>query len=133
MTYNLADLFEHVARAVPEREAMVTVERRLTYSQLDERASRLADHLAQRGIGRGDHVGLHLLNGTEYLEGMLAAFKLSAVPININYRYVERELAYLYDNADLVALVCHRRFAPLVSAVRPEVPRLKTLVVVDDD
>jgi acyl-CoA synthetase (AMP-forming)/AMP-acid ligase II len=133
MTFNLAHVFERVARAVPDREALVTVQRRLTYSQLDERASRLADHLAREGVRRGDHVGLHLMNGTEYLEGMLAAFKLSAVPININYRYVERELAYLYDNADLVAVVFHRQFGPVVSAVRDEVPALGTYLVVEDD
>src|SRR5436853_630369 len=81
--------------------------------------------LGADGIGAGDHVGLQLLNGAEYLEGMLAAFKLRAVPVNVNYRYVERELAYLYDNADLAGLVVHRRFAPVVAAVladrdRPE-------------
>jgi acyl-CoA synthetase (AMP-forming)/AMP-acid ligase II len=132
MSFNLAELFERVARAVPEREALVTEQRRLTYAQLDERASRLADHLARQGIGRGDHVGLHLLNGTEYIEGMLAAFKLSAVPVNINYRYVERELAYLYDNADLAAIVFHRAFGPAVGAAAASCPRLRTFLVVDD-
>ena len=48
---------------------------------------------AARGVGAGDHVGLYLYNGHEFLEAMLAAFKLRAVPININYRYVEDELA----------------------------------------
>ena len=51
----------------------------------------------------GDHVGLYLYNGPEYVEGLFAAYKLRAVPINVNYRYVEAELQYLFDNADLVA------------------------------
>ena len=117
--FNLAHLFETVARAVPGREAMVHGERRLTYAELDERAGRLAGVLAEAGVGVDDHVGLHLWNGIEYLEGMLAAFKLRAVPVNINYRYVADELRYLFDDADLVALVHEPEFAPLVDEARP--------------
>ena len=46
------------------------------------------------------HVALYLYNGNEYLEGMLGAFKARCVPFNVNYRYVEEELEYLFDNAD---------------------------------
>ena len=105
VTFNLADMFERVVDAVPDREVLVTPTRRLTFRELDARANQLAHHLADAGIGAGDHVGLQLMNGSEYLEAMLAAFKLRAVPVNINYRFVETELAYLYENADLVALL----------------------------
>ena len=101
MERNLADIFEVVVDAVPDREALVAGDRRLTFAALDERANRLADHLAGAGIGPGDHVAAYLYNGTEYLEGMLAAFKLRAVPVNVNYRYVEGELAYLVEDAGL--------------------------------
>ena len=69
MEYNLADLWEAVADAIPEREALVCGERRLTYAETEERANRLAHYLAAHGIGPGDHVALLLYNGTEYLEG----------------------------------------------------------------
>jgi acyl-CoA synthetase (AMP-forming)/AMP-acid ligase II len=131
-TFNLCDLFELVADAIPEREAMVAGERRLTYDGLDERANRLAHHLLAAGVGPGDHVGLQLLNGTEYLEAMLGAFKIRAVPINVNYRYVDSELAHLFDDADLVALVLHREFSSRVAAVATGLPRLRTLMVVED-
>ena len=97
MEYNLADLWEKIVDAVPEREALVADERRLTFAQADERATRLAHALAARGVGAGDHVALYLYNGTEYLEAMFAAFKIRAVPVNVNYRYVEDELRYLLD------------------------------------
>jgi acyl-CoA synthetase (AMP-forming)/AMP-acid ligase II len=131
-TFNLADLFESVADAIPDREAVVAAERRLRYAELDERATRLANALAARGIGPRDHVGLQLANGSEYLEAMLAAFKLRAVPINVNYRYVEGELRYLFEDARLAALVVHRGFVPRVAAVAPRVPALRTFLVVDD-
>jgi 3-oxocholest-4-en-26-oate---CoA ligase len=95
--FNLADLFEGVVDAVPDREALVLGrdghgERRLTYGELEGRTNRLATLLADHGIGAGDHVGLHLYNGIEYVEGMLALFKLRATPVNVNYRYVADEL-----------------------------------------
>ena len=132
-SFNLSELFERIADAVPERTALVAHDRRLTYAQLDERANRLAHHLADAGIGRGDHVGLQLLNGTEYVEGMLACYKLRAVPVNVNYRYVERELEHLFSDADLVGLVFHRRFGPAVAAVVPKLEKLRHLIVVEDD
>ena len=132
MSYNLADLFEAVADTVPDRESVIVGERRLTYSQLDERANRLADHLLACGVRPGEHVGLQLMNGTEYLEGMIAAFKIRAIPINVNFRYVEAELRYLFDNADLVALLYHRQFASRVAAVAPEAPLIERFLVVED-
>ena len=134
--FNLADIWEGAADVVPHREALVVVggpnPRRLTYGELEARANRLAHALAERGVGPGDHVGCYLRNGTEYVEAFLAAFKLRAVPINVNYRYVADELAYLFDDADLVALVHHAEFADRVAEVAPRVPGLTTYLVVAD-
>jgi acyl-CoA synthetase (AMP-forming)/AMP-acid ligase II len=77
---NVSEWFERVADKGPDRVAIIAANRRLTYAQLDERANRLAHHLAGMGVKRGDHIGLQLQNGTEYIEAMLAAFKLRAVP-----------------------------------------------------
>jgi acyl-CoA synthetase (AMP-forming)/AMP-acid ligase II len=130
---NLADLFELVADAVPDREAMVAGERRLTYRALDERSNRLAHHLQSLGVGEGDHVGLHLMNGTEYAEGMLACFKLRAVPVNVNFRYVTDELRYLFTDADLVVNITNEDFAPKVEAIRASAPKLREVIVVEGD
>jgi acyl-CoA synthetase (AMP-forming)/AMP-acid ligase II len=131
-SHQIADLFEAVADAVPDRTAVVCDDVRLTYRELDERATRLAHFLRERGIGPGDHVGTYLYNGVEYVTAMLAAFKISAVPINVNYRYVEDELAYLFANADLRAVVHHREFAPRVAAVRAGCPKLELAIRVED-
>ena len=133
MEFNLADLWERVADTVPHHEALVHHTRRFTYAETDERATRLAHALASRGIGRGDHVALYLYNGVEYLEGMLAAFKLRAVPVNVNYRYVAEELRYLLADADAKAVVFHRQFEPKLAAIRDRLPMLDTFIIVDDD
>src|SRR5438445_8873487 len=133
MDMNLADLFECVADHVPDREAVVWGEHRLTYRQLDERANQLAHGLYRLGIRPGEHVGILLYSCGEFLQTMLAAYKLRAVPVNVNYRYVEGELAHLFRDADLVALVHHRELCPRVAAVRHAAPTLRVVVMVDDD
>ncbi len=132
MEFNVADLLERVADTVPDHLALVCADRRLTYAALEERANRLAHAFTARGIGPGDHVALYLYNCTEYLEAMLAAFKIRAVPINVNYRYVEDELRYLLDDADAVAVVFHREFTPKLAAIGPSLPKLHTFIAVGD-
>jgi 3-oxocholest-4-en-26-oate---CoA ligase len=132
MELNLADLFELVVDEVPEAPAMVSDGRRLTYRGLDRRADRLAHHLAAAGVGAGDRVGVQLANGTEYLEAMLACFKIRAVPVNVNYRYVARELEYLYSDAGLVGLVFHRRFGPAVTGALDALADRRTVLEVAD-
>jgi len=132
MQFNIADLLECVVDTVPERTAVVCGDRRLSYAELDAQANRLAHHLLAQGIGSGDHVGMHLHNSVEYIVGMLATLKIRAVPININYRYVEEELKYLFDNADLVAVIHQKSFSAVVSAAAAQLPRLETFIHVED-
>ena len=94
-------------------------DRRLTYRELDERANRVAHYLRDVGVLPGQHVGIYSFNRAEWVESMLGCFKARAVPINVNYRYVVEELRYLFDNADLVALIFEAEFGPHVAPVLP--------------
>jgi acyl-CoA synthetase (AMP-forming)/AMP-acid ligase II len=133
MEFNHADLFEGLADAIGDRPALVAPGpwgvARLTYAELDAHASRLAHHLRDAGVGRGDHVGVHLYNGLEYIASVLAALKLRAVPVNVNYRYVSAELEYLYRDAALVALVYDASFEDRVNAAALRAPTLRHRVV----
>jgi fatty-acyl-CoA synthase len=132
-TFNLADLFEVVVDACPDRTALIAGDARFTYRELDERANRVAHAFAAAGLQPGDHVGIYARNRAEWLEAMIGAFKSRTVPININFRYVEDELRYIFDNADLKALVVERTYLPKVAAVRPDAPLLRTVFVLDDE
>ncbi|HKY69146.1 MAG TPA: acyl-CoA synthetase [Acidimicrobiales bacterium] len=133
MEFNLADLFEHAADTWPDREYLVADGRRRTYAEMDAQANRLAHHLAAQGIGPGDHVGIYGVNSVEWIESLWAIFKLRAVWININYRYVEDELAYLFGNADLKALVHDAAFTDRVDGVMAHMPDLRHRVVIGGD
>ncbi|APA96744.1 Long-chain-fatty-acid--CoA/3-oxocholest-4-en-26-oate--CoA ligase [Nocardia seriolae] len=132
MVLNVADLFEHAGDAVPERTALICGDRQLTYRELDEEANRLAKHLGANGIRAGDHVGVYARNRIETVVAMLATYKLRAVSVAVNYRYVVEELRYLFDNADLVALVHEREYSDKVAAARAAAPGLRHTVVIDD-
>jgi acyl-CoA synthetase (AMP-forming)/AMP-acid ligase II len=130
MQFNIADLFESLADAIPGRTAVVCGARRASFAELDARANRLASFLRSRGVGPGDHVGLHLYNRAEFLEAMLASFKLRAVPINVNYRYVAAELRYLCENADLAAIFTERDLADVLQPAVAGLEKLRTRVLV---
>jgi 3-oxocholest-4-en-26-oate---CoA ligase len=137
MRLNLADLFESVVDVVPEREALVVRHaidgrRSYTFAALEARANRLAHALAERGVGPGDKVGIYGYNSNEWVEAQWAAWKLRAIAVNVNYRYVEGELRYLFDNADLVALVHGAEFSSRVAAVRAACPTLRVCLAYDD-
>lgn len=129
-TFNLADLFEVVAEAVPQRIAFVCGAQQLDFRTMDARATRLASSLRSRGVQRGDNVGIQLYNSAEYLETFFACCKIGAVPANINYRYVSDELEYLFNSLDLKALVYGAEFVQEVGKVSPKVSTLSLLVQV---
>ncbi len=132
MEFNLADLFEAAVDAFPQREYVVADGKRRTYAEMEARANQLAHYLAVQGIGPGDHIGIYAYNSVEWVETAWAVFKLRAIWININYRYVKDELRYLLSNADLQALVYQREFSPLVGALLPELPEMRHLVMIED-
>ena len=132
MEYNLADLFENAVDAFADRDYLVADGESRSYAEMEARANRLAHHLADSGVGPGDHVGIYGYNSVEWVETLWAVFKLRAVWININYRYVEDELAYLFGNADLKALVYAREFAPRVLRVMTHLPGLEHSIVIED-
>jgi acyl-CoA synthetase (AMP-forming)/AMP-acid ligase II len=132
MEFNLADLFEQAVDHFGARECVVAEGQRRTYAALEARANRLAHHLARHGVRPGDHVGIYAYNCIEWVEVIWAVFKIRAVWININYRYVADELRYLFENADLRALVYQREFGPRVALVRDAMPALIHSVVIED-
>ena len=132
MEFNAADIFEGVVQRIPDREAVVLGETRLTYKELDARANKAAHALKKLNISKGSHIGIYAFNCIEWLEIMLGAYKLCAIPININYRYVEEELKYLMNNADIEAIFFHQQFSDKLNNIADALPLLKTYVSIND-
>jgi acyl-CoA synthetase (AMP-forming)/AMP-acid ligase II len=129
---NIADLFEHAVDAAPDNLAVKVGDRVVSYADLERDSNRLAHYLQSQGVQPGDHVAIYAKNSIEHVVAVLAIVKVRAVNINVNYRYVEGELNYLFDNADVVALIHERSYAPLVAACAPNHERLTTFVAIPD-
>lgn len=132
MIWHLADVFETVARLVPDQIALTDGTVRRTWREYEDRSARLAAALVARGIAPDAKTAIYAYNSPEFLEAQFASFKARAVPINVNYRYVEEELVYLFDNADVEAVFFDARFAPRLAAIRDRLPGLKTFIQIDD-
>lgn len=127
--FNLADLWEAIADQVPDRVALRCGGQERSYGQLEERSNRLAHWLLDQGVAPGQHVGLYLQNCMEYVETTLAAYKVRAVPINMNYRYVAAELGYLVNDADLVGVVLQPDYVDRLAEVMPGAPTVRWSLV----
>lgn len=143
---NLAKLHEAISEHYFDKECLVYGERRFTWGEFTDRTRRLAALLRNYGLGLHkerdalqnwesgqDHIALYMHNCNEYLEGTMAAYKCRSVPFNVNYRYQQQELLYLFKNANSKAVIFHARFAPMIETIRDELPEVKLWLQVADN
>jgi fatty-acyl-CoA synthase len=133
LRWNLADLFELVADTVPERLALAHGRAGVTrtWAELERRSNALARHLSERHAP-GDKLAIYSYNRPEYVESLIAAMKARLAPVNVNYRYREEELLYLFDNADATAVVYEASFAPMIAGLRGRLPKVREWIELDD-
>ena len=130
--WNFAEIWERIADKFPDAPAQTQGDRRITWSEFDRRADGIARTLLDHGAAHQDKVAIYLYNAPEYLETVFACFKASLVPVNTNYRYVDDELVYLWDNADAIAVVFHGSFTETIERIKERVPDVRLWLWVDD-
>jgi len=130
--WNFADIWETVAQQVPDAPAQIQGQRQITWADFDRRANGVARAMLEAGLEEQEKVAQYLYNCPEYLESMFAAFKAGMAPVNTNYRYLDDELLYLWDNADAACVVFHGTFTERVDAIRDQLPKVKLWLWVDD-
>ena len=118
---------------IPERIALLSANGPVSFKELDQRSSRLAAGLFAKGIRQGDHVGIYLMNGPEFLESFFAVVKIGAVPFNINYRYGHDELLYLFGNANAKAIIYDIQFSEHISKLKKKITTLKICISVGNE
>ncbi|MBF2755652.1 MAG: acyl-CoA synthetase [Gammaproteobacteria bacterium AqS3] len=130
---NYGDVFLALAKAIPDKPALIHGDVRLSWSEFDARSSRLANHLHGLGLKRLDKVAFYLANSCVYSELLAACFKGAFTHVNVNYRYVSGELHYILDNSDSRVVCYHQRFAPQVAELRPTLPDVELWLEVTDE
>ena len=129
--WNLADVFERIADHIPDELAQQQGDRAMSWAEFDRRADGVARCLLDAGLVEQDKVAQYLYNCPEYIESVFGCFKAGMATVNTNYRYAADELVYLWDNADVVAVVFHGAFAAQIEEIRERVPRVRLWLWVD--
>ncbi len=132
MIATYGDVWTRVARAVPDRTAIIAGDCELTYAEFDEQSARFADLLAERGIGHRSPVAVLMYNRLEYMIALFATLKIGATIVPINFRYGGHEVARLLSDAQSQALIFPTSLEPTVVAAIERIDQSLTLVRVDD-
>jgi len=132
MEMHFATVWEAHADHFGDATALVHGDTRRSWAEYEDRAARIAAAYVEAGLRPDSKLGLLMYNSNEYLEAQYGAFKMRAVPINVNYRYLDVELVYLLDNSDSEALVFHASLGERVARIVDRLPNLKLLIEVDD-
>ena len=115
----------------PGKTAVVCGDRRFTYAQFGERASRLAGALREAGVKAGDRVAFLSLNCHRLLEAYYGVLEAGAVLLPLNFRLAPRELAYILNDAGVKVLFLEKEFAEVVDSFRQSASTVQTFFMLD--
>ena len=124
--WSYGDILREIARVIPaDRPALIHGERVINQADFAARTNALARAFLDAGAVPGDKVAFYMRNCPEYSEGIAAAFKASLTHVNVNYRYIEHELVYLFDNSDATIVMFQNKFKETVDLIRDQLPKVK--------
>jgi fatty-acyl-CoA synthase len=113
----------------PDATALRFLGHTTTWAELDRRVTALAGALSRRGVGLGDRVLILMLNRPEFIESFLAANRLGAIAVPVNFRMTPAEIAFLVSDCQGRVVITEAVLAKVASAVRDIDPTLATVIV----
>ena len=128
---NTTELLNITAMIVPDRHAIVFDDRRMTFGELADRVSRLANGLADLGVGAGDRVAVMQVNCNEHIESYFATAKLDAIFVPINFRARSEELSFMLNDSGVKAIILGQRYQDMVRQVKPELTTLEHQITLE--
>jgi fatty-acyl-CoA synthase len=126
---NWVNQLERHALMQPGATALRFLGRSTTWAELHRRVAALADALHRRGVGFGDRVMILMLNRTEFMEAVLAANRIGAIAVPVNFRLTPSELAFLVEDCAAQVLITESVLAAVATTVRDIAPTLSTIIV----
>jgi acyl-CoA synthetase (AMP-forming)/AMP-acid ligase II len=129
----LTDALRDRAREHPDRIALISGSRRVTYAEFDRQVDRAAAALRAAGVEHGDRVAILDKNSIEYLEQLFAAARIGAVQVPVNHRLTADEVAYIVNNARAPVFIVGPEFVPVLDQIADQLPHARHLVVIGAD
>ncbi len=128
---NTAEFLTISSAVVPDREALVCGETRVTYQELARRVNRLANALQGLGVGRGTAVAVMAVNSPQYVEAYYACAKLGATFVPLNYRAKREELDHMVNHSEAQVMFVGERYLDLVADLRPKFRGVRAYICLD--
>ena len=106
--------------------------REITWEVFDEKANRFANMLIQRGVRKGDKVGILLMNCLEWLPIYFGILKAGALAVPLNFRYTADEIKYCLDLAEVDVLVFGPEFIGRIEEIAEDISKKRLLFYVGE-
>ena len=129
--YTLGDISRKGAMLFPHNEALVFEGIRLTYQELDDRVNRLANALAEMGVGKGDKVGIIGENSNAFLELYFAVAKIGAVTAPLNFRLSDSEIIHIVNNSEAIILFAGDGYEERVFSLMDQMPQVQLFLTLE--
>ncbi|MBU7006246.1 long-chain-fatty-acid--CoA ligase [Phosphitispora fastidiosa] len=129
----LGDILVKGCRDYPENVAFKFKDREWTYKDFEIQTNRAANGLKKLGIGRGDKVGLLMLNSPYFMICYFGIVKLGATVVPLNVMFKGGEVVYQMNDSNAAALITAPMFMPLVSQIRDRMETVNNVIVQDID
>jgi len=128
MEIHVSEVIDNNAHKYPSREALIFLDRRITYAQLNDRINQRANCLIDMGVKKGDHVSTLFLSCNEIVETIVAIWRAGAVVVPLSFRASPEELIYIIDHADVSAIIFQENFENMIRKISPSLPKVKRLL-----
>src|SRR5215470_764162 len=126
---NLGHLFDVPLQVQPTAPAILQDDVVLAFKELDERCNRMANALVSLGIGPGDRVALMFTNDYRFIESLLGAMRVGAVPVPLNIRMGDEAIKYVVVDSEAVVLIANSEMAARARSLVPEFPGVRHFIV----
>jgi len=128
---NTSEFLTIAASIVPDRAAISFEGKKITFSQVNQRANRLANAFKKMGVKKGDRVAILQVNTNQYPETYFATAKLGVIMVPLNFRAKEDELGYMLSNAEAKVLLVGDRYVDMAKSLRTSAPTVKHYISLD--
>lgn len=121
----LFNILTKTAQKMPNKVAIVDIDRSYTYSEFENHVNQLANTLLKMGVTKGDRVGILSPNCAEFEISFFGIIKSGATVTTINSGYRELEIAHQLNNAEATIVIVHEELTELLESARSEIPSIK--------